>query len=455
MARAGTTVVYCTAAVLIWVLAIWHSLWARGLFADGSATLLYMMHIGTYVMLYDQRQTVIAVTQTPAAIGLWLGVTDTHLLARLLSLGLFVVPTAYYHACLHRARKDPALLGGVLLAIAVVFIPTSFFIIGEYNSILPAVLFITVVLATTDRPTRVEGVLLVGTACMLLRSYETVLAFGLLLAALVVWRLRLSGRKEAGSYLLALAAVLLVAAACFSLSSLVGPYRDRTQVSDAVTGAVLFWTNLQFILPFAALLVVTLAGLAFPRLLEGQRLYLGASLLLMLVALSPLLWLTDGEMRPLAKSHYHTRMAASALMAAMAVAFWLYAIRPARVPRALLVLSQRHNGRRLMLFGLAAILAALPADLLLTELWRRNVLLFQSTIAARTGLIPVEETPFATAPASAFVETWALSTQSLVMRRSDRDGVILPFKDFSGWQFYDARKPWITNVDRFLWRDGW
>ena len=453
MVGVGTTAVYRMAALLIWGLAVWHSWLARGLFADGSATLLYMMHIDNYVMLYDSRQTVIAVTQTPTAIALWLGVTDTHLLARLLSAGLFYLPTIFYHACLDRARHDPALLGAVVLAIAVVFLPTSFFIIGEYNAILPAILYVVLVLATARRPKIVDGVLLIVTAAMLLRSYETVLAFGLLLAGLTVWRLKLSGTRDWPTLLYVLAAVMFVTAAGFSLQSLVGPHSEG-QVDDALAGAGLFWTNLQFVLPLAAVLIVTLAGLIAPALLERRRLYLAASVFLILLALSPLLWLGDGEMRPLPKAHYHTRMMASVVMAAIAIAVWLYALQPSWAPRALAVLSGAANGRRLMQFALVALLAGLPADLHLTALWQRSVSLFQASLAARPGLIPVEETPFYRGYWQNFVENWALSSQSLVMRRSPRDGTIVPPKGFAYWKFLDATKLWITNVDRFGWDDG-
>lgn len=453
MAGVGTTAVYRMAAVLIWGLAIWHSWLSRGLFADGTATLLYMMNFRDWVMLYDSRQTVISVTQTPAALALLVGVTDTHLLARLLSVGLFFLPTIYYHACLVRARKDPALLAAVLLAVAVVFMPTSFFIIGEYNAILPAVLFAVLVLATSSHPTKVDGLLLIVTACLLLRSYETVLAFGLLIAGLIVWRLLLARAINTATFLHIVAAALFIAGAGFSLHSLVGPHVEG-HVSDTIQGAALFWTNLQFILPFAALLIVAVGAVANPRLLQSRSLYLAAGTILALLALSPLLWLTDGEMRPLPNAHYHTRMMASALMAAIAFALWLYCLRSAWTPRALAMLADEATGRRLMLFGCAALLAGLPADLQLSELWRESVGRFQAAIAARSGIIPVEETIFARHPWDNFVENWALSTQSLVLRRSTRDGVIVPPQGFHGWQFLDARKPWITDVDRYLWDGG-
>ena len=69
MAGVGTTAVYRMAAVLIWALAIWHSWQARGLFLDGSATLLYMMYLDGYALFWNGRQTIMAATQTPAAIG--------------------------------------------------------------------------------------------------------------------------------------------------------------------------------------------------------------------------------------------------------------------------------------------------------------------------------------------------------------------------------------------------
>ena len=89
-----------------------------------------------------------------------------------------------------------------------------------------------------------------------------------------------------------------------------------------------------------------------------------------------------------------------------------------------------------------------------SELWRRSMSAFQETIAARSGLIPIEETPFGRKPYSDMVENWALVSQSLVMRRATSNGIVVPPKDFKGWQFLDAHKRWITNVDRFLWDDG-
>ena len=285
---------------------------------------------------------------------------------------------------------------------------------------------------------------------MLFRS----LAFGLLAALMIGWRLRVSGARGPGGVLHVVAALLFVVAAALSLHSLLGPHPEG-RVDDALSGIWLFGTNVQFILPLGAVTVIAIAGLVRPKLLEHRQLYVVAGALLLLLALCPLARLTaDGTGQPLPKSHYHTRMAASAVLAAIAIAIWIYAMRPAWMPNALSKLSRAANGWRLLLFAFVGLLAAVPADLQLTELWRRSMSAFQATIAARSGLIPIEETPFGRKPYSDMVENWALVSQSLVMRRATSNGIVVPPKDFKGWQFLDAHKRWITNVDRFLWDDG-
>ena len=257
-----------------------------------------------------------------------------------------------------------------------------------------------------------------------------------------------------GGVLHVAAALLFVVAAALSLHSLLGPHPEG-RVDDALSGIWLFGTNVQFILPLGAVTVISIAGLVRPKLLEHRQLYVVAGALLLLLALCPLARLTaDGTGQPLPKSHYHTRMAAGVVLAAIAITVWIYAMRPAWMPNALATLSRAANGWRLLLFAFVGLLAAVPADLQLTELWRRSMSAFQETIAARSGLIPIEETPFGRKPYSDMVENWALVSQSLVMRRATGNGIVVPPKDFKGWQFLDAHKRWITNVDRFLWDDG-
>ena len=68
-----------------------------------------------------------------------LGVRDTRLLAMAYSAALFALPAALYHLALARVRRDAVLLGIVIAALAVIYLPTSFFIIGEYNATFAAV----------------------------------------------------------------------------------------------------------------------------------------------------------------------------------------------------------------------------------------------------------------------------------------------------------------------------
>ncbi len=452
MARLSTIALYRGTAALIWVLAAWHCWLARGLFVDGSSILVTMLKNGGYATFYDARHHVMALTQWPAVTALELGVTDTEILARLFSAGLFFVPTAFYHASLFRARRDPVLLSAAVCAIAIVFLPTSFFIAGEYNSVGAAVLFAALVLATGTRPTVGDGVLLVATAALLVRSYETMCGYGPLLAVLTVWRLSVGGWRGGASMLYGLAALLFLSSAVVAVQSLLGPHVEG-HLGSAAADVVMFWRNLQFVLPVAALVVVAVAGLISPDLLGSRRLYLWAGVVLILAAVSPLLWLADGSVRPFAKSHYQSRMMAGLVMAAIVVAIWLHALRPSWTPPALAALAKPAAARFFLAFQMATLLAALPADIVLSDLWRRSIVEFQSTIARRSGPIPVEETALVREPYRHMIEDWSLSSESLLLRRKPGDGIVVPSRGFSNWQPFDATKELPRNVEKYLWGD--
>ena len=155
-----TTVAYRTTVGLIWGLALWHSWESRGLFVDGSAFLVQIARREWFFDFYAPRLYAMVVGQAPIMTAVFLGVTDLHLLARLLSLGLFALPTALYHLALVRVKDDAVLLAAVIAAIAVVFMTTSFFIVGEYNTAYAIAILVAVRLATAERLTVLDGLFL-------------------------------------------------------------------------------------------------------------------------------------------------------------------------------------------------------------------------------------------------------------------------------------------------------
>ena len=147
------TTAYRATVAIIWALALWHSWTSRGLFVDGANFLVHIVRQEAFFDFYLPRVYAMVLGQIPVMTAVTLGVTDLHLLARLLSLGLFALPTIFYTLALHRAKDDAVLLAVVIAAIAIVFMTTSFFIVGEYNTLYAVTILIAVRLATADRPT--------------------------------------------------------------------------------------------------------------------------------------------------------------------------------------------------------------------------------------------------------------------------------------------------------------
>src|SRR5215510_5033881 len=248
-----TTVAYRTTVCLIWGLALWHSWESRGLFVDGSAFLVQIARREWFFDFYLPRLWAMVLGQIPVITGLWLGITDLHQLARLLSIGLFALPTALYHLALVRVRHDAVLLAAVIAAIAVVFMTTSFFIVGEYNTAYAIAVAAAVRLATAKRLTVVDGVFLAVVGWLAVRTYEAMLYLGPLLAAMVVWTAwRSKQRPPLALALHLLAAVAFLGGMLVAIESLTRPYSVE-HLDETIDMAANFWQNLQFdlVLPAA------------------------------------------------------------------------------------------------------------------------------------------------------------------------------------------------------------
>ena len=321
----STTVIYRLAASLLWALALWHAWTCRGLFVDGSAFLAEVARREWFFDFYDPRLYAMIVGQIPVMIAVKLGITDLHWLARLLSLGLFGLPTIFYHAALARARHDAALLGAVIAAIAIVFLTTSFFIVGEYNTIYGIAIMVAVRLVTAQRLTWQDGIVLAFTGALALRTYEATLYLGPPLATMICWRVwTLRPRPPIIVGLHAIAAVCFLVGCGIAYNSIAFPF-SVSHLDDTVSSIPNFWQNMQFMLALLATLTVAIWALVRPADLTSVRPYRWATFWIVILVLSPLLGFGDGIFRPLAKSQYIARTMGGGVIAMIVVAIWLYA----------------------------------------------------------------------------------------------------------------------------------
>ncbi len=148
---------YRGAVLLLWALALWNSYACRGLFWDGAAFLVSIVDFDKFHDFYPARAHVGWVTQLPVLLAVRLGVLDLKLLAIIQSLALFALPAALYHLALARLRADGLLLAIVLAIVASVYLPTSFFIIGEYNAAYAAVTAAMAVVLTSTGGRQYDG----------------------------------------------------------------------------------------------------------------------------------------------------------------------------------------------------------------------------------------------------------------------------------------------------------
>lgn len=441
--------------VVLWAAALWHSWLCRGLYSDGSDFLLDMVLHGRFgAGLLDPRAHAIWLSQLPAMLGMELGVTDLHWLARLQSLGLFGVPTALYSLALWRARRVPLVLATMIAAVAIVFMTTSYFIIGEYNTAYASAILAGVYFATARELTVRDGLVVAFAALLGARSYEHFVYLGPLLgAAAVAMLVRLPSRSRSARFLYGAAAACFTAGAVVAGLSLVEWFEgDSRYTTSLVTDARDFRFNVQLDLLLAAVATLAVWGGLRPRDLETRTPWLAAGLVVLLVALSPaLVFIERFVSPPYSWTQQASRTAAGPLTAAIVVFLCLQSPAvPWRLP-ALLRLRTERIGHRPVLLAFAMLVAMLPWDILLTGIYSRYLDVVREAIHRRSGPFVADDSLIALHPRLVQHDAFPASL-SLILRRSPTDGVLVrPASDGNVLQSFDPAAP--PDLGRFRWRD--
>jgi hypothetical protein len=427
-----------TVLVVLWVCGVGYSWLSCGLIGDGSYYLFDAVTVGPYKDVGHERAVPNLLAQLPLAAALAAGVTDLHWLARLQSLGWFALPAILYSLAVLRTRRDPLQQACVVIAIAIVFMTSSFLIVAEHVTAYAIAMMAAAWLATARRLHMGDGVVLLVLAALSTRSHEVFAYLGLLLAAMTVWTVRRAPDRSSlavATYLAAAALFLISAALAWHA---IATFEDKAYFASASSEARDFWKNPAFDLASVAALVIAGFVLVRPADLRTARPWILAAPALLALALLPLLVLTSGYFGPpFAYSQNIARFAAGLVLVAIILFMWAHPKPPAP--------------RRLLSFAGLLFLATLPWNATLAVLFVSYLDEVKAAVSNRPGVIAYEDTRLPTKPWLLQGEAWSLPITSAILRKSPADGVIAPPRGYAGFLPYAPSE--LPDLGRFRWRD--
>lgn len=436
--------------LLVWALAINATIAYRGLFWDGSAFMANILDLGQAHDFYTARAHVDWVTQLPLLLLSDLGVRDTRLLAMVYSAALFSLPTGLYHAALARVKDDAVLLGVVIAVIAAVYLPTCFFIIGEYNTTYAAVV-LAMAVALTPRPRRLgDAVLLCLLGLLCVRSYETMVYLGPLVAAAIVWSMRREDDPRVRG-LTAVAALAFAAAGVVALVAIVD-YWNHPHFLKVRAMTFDFWQNQQFVIPIIALAISAAVALLWPSWLQGSGPPLVIGIAAVALALTPWYRLVYEHSILYPPAHYLARQAAGVVLAVLLGCMWLHVAWQRRPPAVFTVLRLPAVSRRLVLAMTALVLAAAVPDVVLTGLWSDYLARMRALVDTREGAIRARDLPLLEWPDKLFAQDWSLPAMSTVISRTPGRAYVLADKDYLSNPPFDPACGTLPHLQGYGWR---
>jgi hypothetical protein len=430
-------------------LAIHNTLACRALFWDGASFFVNLLDHGWFHDFYTARAHVDWVTQAPVLLLAKWGVRDTRLLAMTYSAALFVLPTAFYHLALMRVRHDPVLLAAVLAVVAAIYLPTSFFIVGEYNVAFACVTATMAVAVTTDGRSRADAALLLFFGILSLRSYEAMVYLGPLVAAAI---LSSAGRNDdmVARLLSVIAALAFIGSAVVSAVTIVD-YWDHPHFMKVRSTSVDFWQNMQFAIPLAGFLICAIWGGRRPAWLQGRGPVVVMSVVAVLLAISPWWRAVHPPSILYPPSHYVARQAAGLLLAALLVGMWIQVAR--RSPPAVFASVRSGGVARRMVLALAALTfaAAIP-DIALTRLWGGYIENLQAVVNERSGLVRAETLPLHDWPNKLFFQDWSYPALSAAVSRQPGRAYVVSDQDYRSNPPFEPACGLLPKLRGYGWR---
>jgi len=442
-----TAAAYRGVVLLLWALAVYSAISCRGLFWDGASFLVNIIDLGGFHDFYTARAHVDWVTQSPVIVAAWLGLRDLHLLSIVYSIGLFAMPVGLYHLALARSRHDPVMLAIVIVIVATVYLPTSFFIVGEYNAAFAAVTAAMTIALTGWR--RGDAVLLCLSGLLCLRSYEALVYLGPLLAACILWSMRRE-RDPGNRLLLAVAALAFAGAAIVSGVTIID-YWSHPHFEKVRSMSFEFWQNLQFSVPLAGLLVCVLLGLVRPGLLRGRWPIVVIAITSAALLLTPWYRLVSDYSILYPPSHYLARQAAGLLLAGLLVCLWVHVAWRNEAPRVLAVLREPAVARRLVAATFALFVAATIPDVALTRLWTGYLDRVAALVDHGEGIIPTRSLPLAEWPDKLFAQDWSLPALSAIVSRVPGRAYVIADKDYLSNPPFDPSCGTLPRLAGYRW----
>ncbi|MFO1160157.1 MAG: hypothetical protein U1E60_15050 [Reyranellaceae bacterium] len=442
-----TTAAYRGVVLVLWALAVYNAVVCRGLFWDGASFLVNMIDSRGFHDFYTARAHVDWLTQAPVVLATMLGLRDLHLLSVLYSLGLFALPTGLYHLALARVRHDVSMLTIMITVLATVYLPTSFFIVGEYNVAFATVAAAMAVTLTERR--RGDAVLLCALGFLSVRSYEAMVYLGLLPAACIAWSLR-DQRDPAKRLLLAVAALAFVAGAIVSGVTIID-YWNHPHFVKVRTMSLEFWQNLQFSVPLAGLVIFAVIGLIRPDLLRGRVPIAIIAITAVALVLTPWFRLLLDYSILYPPSHYLARQAAGVLLAGLLGYLWVHVAWHPKSPQAVAVLREPIVARRLLAAMSVVFLAAIVPDLALTSLWQGYLDRIAGLVNRDTGAIPTRTLPLADWPDKLFAQDWTLPALSAIVSRTPGRAYVIADKDYLSNPPFDPACGTLPRLAGYSW----
>jgi hypothetical protein len=378
-----------------------------------------------------------------------LGVRDTRLLAMAYSATLFGLPTALYHLALARVRDDAVLLGIVIAVVAMVYLPTSFFIVGEYNTAFAAVTA-GMALTLTGRARRLgDAALLCMLGVLCVCSYEAMTYLGPLLAAAIVWSMRRSTDGMA-KFLAAIAALAFLAAAVVSAAT-IAEYWSHPHFVKVRSMSFDFWQNLQFAIPLVGLAICAAIGLIRPAWLQGRGPLIVIGIAAAALALTPWYRLLDQDSILYPPAHYLARQAAGLLLALLLACLWLHVAWQRRLPAALVTLRLPAVGRRFVAAMTVLTIAAAVPDVVLTGLWSDYLGRMRGLVDSREGIIRARPLPLLDWPDKLFVQEWSLPAMSALVSRTPGRAFVRVDNDYLSNPPFDPACGTLPRLKEYGW----